>query len=84
MDTFIVGFHQTFFLCLQQIFLPMILLTHLKLRVTGFRLTGHSCQKGQHGLTHLCHARDQFGFCGVRILKLEKKRERIINKAEIT
>lgn len=49
-----------------------ILSTHLQLRVARFRLAGRSCQKRQHGLTHLRHARDQLGLCGVWILKFKK------------
>lgn len=47
--------------------------SHLELRVAGFRLAGHPCQKGQHGLAHLCHARDELGFCGIWVLQLEKE-----------
>lgn len=45
--------------------------TYLELRVTGFWMAGSFFKKGKHGLAHLGHAGNQFGFCGVCILGWE-------------
>lgn len=45
--------------------------TYLELGVTGLWMAGSFFEKGKHGLAHLGHAGNQFGFCGVWILGWE-------------